>query len=286
MHELLEKSREIYNEAIALHNPYAVVAAISGGNDSAAAFHVARAIGVKIDYIIHIRTGTGIPETTEFVKEHYSTYQIPFILADAGNAFEKYVLRKGFFGRGHKAHEHAYHILKAGPLRKAISKHIRQKKRGRKILLLNGARLDESDRRTNTKPGVMNPDYGAENNIWVNLIHHFSREQRDQFLLDCGAEINPVTKKMCRSGECLCGTMQAPEVRYEASALYPHWGAWLKELEQRVMKIFPWGWGQDVPKYVTDYKRGQSDFFYMPMCVGCSRDYESAPTQADNAGGE
>ena len=126
MNDLLQKSLEIYREAVALHKPYAVVAAISGGNDSAAAFHVARAIGVKIDFIVHIRTGTGIAETNKFVCDHYSTYGIPFILADAGNAYEKYTMRKGFLGRGHKAHEHAYHILKAGPLRKAISKHIRQ----------------------------------------------------------------------------------------------------------------------------------------------------------------
>jgi len=145
------------------------------------------------------------------------------------------------------------------------------------VLLINGARLDESDRRTNTKPGTINPDYGDKNNIWVNLIHHFTKEQRDQFLESVGAKINPVTVQMCRSGECLCGTMQHQTVRLEAGALYPHWKRWLDDLEVRVMKTFPWGWGQDIPKFVTAHKRGQKDFFYKPMCVGCSRDQEESP---------
>lgn len=271
MDALLAKSREIYDRAYAEHQPFATVAMISGGNDSAAAFHAAQAVGVKIDFICHIRTGTGIPETTDFVRAHYGALGIPYIEADAGTAYEDYVLRKGFFGRGEIAHRHAYHLLKAGPLRKALSQHIRQGRRGRKILLLNGARLDKSDRRTNTKAGEINPDYGQPINIWVNIIHHFDRDARDQLLQARGAAINPVTKAMCRSGECLCGAMQSEAVRLEASVLYPSWGKWLDDLEKRVMRAFPWKWGQDVPQFVTDDRHGQPDFFYKPMCVNCER---------------
>lgn len=58
----------------------------------------------------------------------------------------------------------------------------------------------------------------------------------------------------------------------EAGILYPKWKKWLDDLESRVMAIFPWGWGQDVPRWYTSMKKhGQQDLF-MPMCIGCERE--------------
>ena len=47
--------------------------------------------------------------------------------------------------------------------------------------------------------------------------------------------INPVAIELCRSGECMCGTMQTQAERREASAIYPEWGSWLSELEREVI---------------------------------------------------
>lgn len=269
--DIIEKTRRIYEQAMAEYQPYAVVAMVSGGNDSACAFHVAKAIGAKIDYVLHINTRTGIRQTTEFVREYYGSQGIEYLEADAGDAYEKYVMRKGFFGKGETAHRHAYHLLKAGPLRKTLSKHIRKGQRGKTILLLNGARgADESARRGRTKTAYCQPDPTQKKDVWCNLILDWKKEQRDQFLYDNNVPINPVTKAMCRSGECLCGKMQHMSVRSEASVLYPDWKRWIDDLEKRVLRSFPWGWGQDVPKWYTSMKRdGQADMF-MPLCVGCS----------------
>lgn len=221
----LEKSHEILSEAIERFNPDFIVSLVSGGNDSATAHHVAEECGIKIDAILHIKTGTGIEETTNFVREYYGKRKTRYIEADAGDAYEKYVMRKGFFGRGEKAHSYAYHVLKAGPLRKALSLHFRKGKRGINILLLNGARgAAESARRGRTKKEVYNYDPSNAGNIWVNHILHFTNEEKAEYLASRKIKINPVCVALDRSGECLCGTMQEPNLRAEAAALYPAWG--------------------------------------------------------------
>lgn len=267
----IERSKRILNAAIKRLKPDFIVGMISGGNDSAAAFYVALECGVKFDFIMHGITGTGIPETTDFVRSHYGNLGIPYIEANAGDAYEKYVLRKGFFGRGEKAHGYAYHVLKAGPFRKAISEHMRKGKRDITVMLINGARgATESARRGRTKKHIWNRDPSQDKNIWVNPILHFTTEQRNDFLHSRRVLINPVCIQLDRSGECLCGTMQEPALRHEAAALYPKWGEWLNSLRAKVMAIWPWDWGQDMPKWVQSQKKGQHDMF-MPMCVGCER---------------
>lgn len=140
MNPLLERSREIVFEAIANYKPYAVVAMMSGGKDSMLAYQVARQMGIQINFIMHGNTRTGIAQTTDFVRQFAQGENARYIEADAGDAYENYVLRKGFFGRGRQAHSFAYHTLKQKPFASAISRHIRQGQRGRTVLFLNGAR--------------------------------------------------------------------------------------------------------------------------------------------------
>lgn len=281
MKELLDKSRQIYEDALKEFQPKATIAMVSGGNDSAVAYHVVKEIGVPIDYIFHINTGTGIQQTTEFVREYYGSEEPEYVEPSAGNAFEKYVKRKGFIGKGEWAHTIAYHILKAGPMRKAISKHIRKGKRGVNVLLLNGARKSESDNRKINLPDVFNRDPSQKGNIWVNIIHHWTGEDCKRYLRQRDIPINPVTKKMCRSGECLCGTMQSDETRAEASVLYPEWGEWIDGLEDEVTEKFPWKWGSQMPDWYKELAYGQMGIFgehekydhhFQPMCVGCKKE--------------
>jgi len=274
----LSKSKEIYQEAVEKFEPDAIIAMVSGGNDSAVAYHVAKEIGADMSHIFHLNTGTGIQETTDFVRDYYGAEPPEYVEPSAGNAYEQYVKRKGFFGRGMIAHTYAYHILKAGPLKKAISKHIRKGKRGVKVLLLNGARASESGNRKINLPDVYNRDPSSKNNIWVNIIHHWTKEDCNKYLERRDIKINPVTKKMCRSGECMCGTMQSQEDRIEASILYPEWGKWLDSLQEEVLKKFPWEWGKEQPDWYKQLAHGQMGLYgeheeyehqFQPMCVDC-----------------
>lgn len=257
----LQQSMEIYQEAVATFKPYAVVLMLSGGNDSLACAEVARQLGIKVDFVLHGHTGTGIQETLEHVRKIAPLYGGQYIEASAGNAYEEYVLRKGFFGIGNTAHSYAYHILKHQRFQTAISQHIRHKKRGRNVLLLNGARLHESNRRKHNLTQVFNIDPSVKSNIWVNLIHHW-KEVKD-FVAD--APINPVTQKLCRSGECLCGTMQSKAERVEIAYYYPEWDKWMSGLEQQAKERgFTWGWGEH------SYKPNKHQLsLFQPACVSC-----------------
>lgn len=277
MEGILQSSKEILERAIAEHEPYAKVLMFSGGGDSMSALHACLVLGVKPDFILHVNTRTGIKETTEFVRQYVELLGIAYIEADSGTRYEDYVLRKGFFGVGtgkNSAHSYAYHVIKKAAYQSAISHHIRQGKRGRKVLLLNGVRVSESQNRAeNFADKEINPDPHKPTNIWVNVIHHWQKADCQAFCQEQKCPVNPVSKELCRSGECLCGTSQSKQVREEASALFPEWGQWLDNLEARVKQKFPWGWGEPVPKSWNLERMGQLRLFdndFQPMCHSCN----------------
>lgn len=257
-------SAKIFEEVIKEFDPTHIVSMVSGGKDSAANHAVAEELGIDINFIIHGNTGCGIPQTTQFVKDYYGRKTPELVIADAGSAYEDYVLRKGFFGVGISAHAFSYRVLKATPFRKIISKYIRQRRRNIRVLLLNGARKDESENRKKHLQ-VWRQDPAQKNNIWVNLIHNWNQEERDEFLKIRDVEINPVAKSLCRSGECMCGTMQSKAERMEASIIYPEWGKWIDDLEDEVRKIHGFGWGETFPRK----RKLQVEDIFQPMCKDC-----------------
>jgi 3'-phosphoadenosine 5'-phosphosulfate sulfotransferase (PAPS reductase)/FAD synthetase len=252
----LELSQQIILRAQQEFNPSLRVALVSGGTDSFTLYYVLKELKIPLDAVIHINTGTGIPETEEFMTAWGASIPEPYLVGSAGDAFEKYVLRKGFFGRGLTAHTYAYHYLKAGPLRKVISS-LRKRRRRFSVVMYTGIRLDESKNRQYVfGKQTFKRDPAAPNNIFVNAIEHWTRDECRELLKSVNAPVNPVARALHRSGECMCGTMQSLEDRAVASVFYPHWGAWIDALESRVKNEFPWGWGENVPK---GYKRACED---------------------------
>lgn len=262
----IAESALILREAVETFRPTHIVSMVSGGKDSAASDQVARDLGVKIDLVIHGNTRCGIPETSDFVRQTYGALG-DYAEADAGTKYEEYCFRKGFFGKGISSHAVAYHILKRDPFYATISKLIRKRKRGVRVLLLTGARKDETENRRKhlTK---MRPDPRHPSNIWVPITFDWSQEDRDAYLKERGTPINPVATQLCRSGECMCGTMQSHAERAEAAALYPKWGQWLKDLEDQVKAKHGFGWGERPPKNKFCTSQGQGDMF-QPMCKDC-----------------
>jgi 3'-phosphoadenosine 5'-phosphosulfate sulfotransferase (PAPS reductase)/FAD synthetase len=264
-------SEQFMRQVMAEYQPTHIISMVSGGRDSAPSDAVLRAFGIKVDLVIHGRTGCGIQQTTDHVIEHYGSLDSDFALADAGTAYEAYVMRKGFFGIGKKAHNFAYHILKADPFRATVSRKIRQRKRGVRTLLINGARAYESDnRRLNLKPTRL--DNG---NLWVNIAHEWTAGDRDLFLQQQGVVINPVAIQLCRSGECMCGTQQSKVEFAEAAVLYPEWGEQMKALDAAARRLHGWGWGEPMPRPADPNQLSffSSDFDedFQPMCGGCNR---------------
>ncbi len=266
-------SREIVQKAIIDFKPKAIVMMFSGGDDSLTAYHVAKELSVKIDYVIHGNTRTGIQETTKFSIREVDRIGDKLLIADAGEAYVNYVMRKGFFGLGETAHQYSYHVLKAEHFRKTVSKHIRQRRRNFPILFLNGARRLESKRRERT---MKNPIRVDGNDIWVNIINEFKKIDCRNYLEGNSIIRNPVSVNLCRSGECMCGTMQGKGDRFEAGYFYPDWKKWIDDLEKKVKEKFPWGWGENISKQHLLEMKGQINMFsdFRPMCVGCEKIYE------------
>lgn len=166
--------------ALEWFQPTHIVTMVSGGKDSAACHQLAIELGLPVTMTIHGRTGCGLEGTTDFVKETYGK-DAPLEIADAGNAYAEYVLRKGFFGKGIAAHGFAYRILKAEPFRKVVSKELRKGKRAVRVLLLNGAfKAESANRAANLRRSRSDP--GAPMNQWFNLIHDWTPELRDEYL--------------------------------------------------------------------------------------------------------
>lgn len=260
----LAASVERVRQAVAEYNPTHTVMMVSGGDDSAAAEETGQLLGLKVDLILHGRTGTGIPEATQHAIDYYGNRGPDFAIADAGDAYERYVMRKGFFGVGKEAHHFAYHILKADPFRAAISRHIRKGRRGVRVMLLNGARKTESEnRKINLKP--MRLDKG---NLWVNIIHDWTQGDRDQLIAANNVCRSPVAVQLCKSGECWCGTQQSMPARMEATAIYPKWGAWINGLDRAVKLKHGFGWADPYPKPRDPL---QGDLFE-PLCADCDHD--------------
>lgn len=264
--DIIDSSASILADAIEQFSPTHIVSMVSGGKDSAASDQIARELGAKIDFVMHGNTRCGIPQTSEFVRSTYGALG-EFVEADAGTAYEDYVLRKGFFGKGIGAHGFSYRVLKATPFRKSISANIRQGKRNVRVLLLNGARKDESENRK-AHLETFRRDPASPNNVWVNLIHDWSQEDRDAYLKSRRTPINPVAIQLCRSGECMCGTMQTMQERGEAKAIYPEWGKWLSSLEAEARRLHGFGWGEPFPKPQKPPRQGD---LFQPMCKDCVR---------------
>ena len=270
---MLKSSKEIIEKAIADFKPKAVVMMLSGGDDSMTAYHVAKELGIEFDYVIHGNTRTGIQETSLFAAKETERNNDRFLVADAGSAYEDYVLRKGFFGSGMTAHNYSYHVLKILHFRKIVSKYLRQRRRNYPILFVNGARRKESANRMKTMVDPYRRDPAALNNIWVNIINEWEKDQCIDYLEGNGIKRNPVSVNLCRSGECMCGTMQSEGDRNEASYFYPKWGKWLDNLENQVIKEYPWKWGESINKQHHMEMNGQMNMF-QPMCSGCKVNFE------------
>jgi 3'-phosphoadenosine 5'-phosphosulfate sulfotransferase (PAPS reductase)/FAD synthetase len=271
----INSSRAIWRQALERYpQPFAIVLALSGGNDSRATYYAAKELGIPITHILHIHTGTGIQETTDWVRWFATDVaQIPYLEGTAGDRFERRVLEKGFIGRGLDAHGIAFHLLKRDVLTGELAK-LRLRKRNRPILILNGARASESLNRSKNLSQPIRPDKPGSSNVWVNLLHYWDKPHCAAICEAANAPQNPVARELCRSGECMCGTTQEPAARAEASILYPEWGEWLDDLERRVKERFPWGWGEGIPKSWANEKAGQLRLFgpgdFQPMCTSCT----------------
>ncbi len=264
--ELSEEALRILMEAKELYNPVKTYVLTSGGNDSTTLMHL---VAPHVDGAVHIRTGIGVPETSEFVREITAYFELPLIeLVTPPEVYRDIVLgetRKGF--PGPNMHYITYHRLKAERIRNLQRDY---SKRGERLLLVTGVRSQESERRM---LGVgkfehQSPTSTATRCAWVNPLIHWTSYEMNSYRMAFQVPRSPVADKLHRSGECLCGTFARPDELKEIEFWYPETANYIKSIQAEALangKKFPY-WG---------HREGKIPKSAEPLCSDCLFNLES-----------
>lgn len=254
-------------DAIVEHEPSKVFVLFSGGGDSSVLLSWAKIqFGHRIDGAVFIDTGTSIepdpddpsdttPSVREFAEAFAENRGVPFIRLDAGNAYRRMCLKYGVPGPG--AHKYAYVWLKERQIDRLIREH--KTHRCDRILLLAGARRDESVRRMSTSEPLRRD--GCQ--VWVNPLIDWTNQDMRAYRARYDMEQSPVAALLHRSGECNCGAYGEGE-REMLRALFRRWfdrviAPLEDECERRGL---PCVWGKRWEKPVGD-ETG-------PLCNDCA----------------
>ena len=271
--QAITRSLEILDEAFAAYPIVGTYWLSSGGNDSAIVGHLLRG---RYDAVLHVNTGTGIPETTRYVhavaeawgdtlhelhpKNSYRDLVLGKVIASTGPNAGKRAVWQGFPGPpGHKV---MYRHLKDEPLMAFRRSVVGDQGRTRKIAYLGGMRWAETDRRFRNAEAI--DQDGAI--VWVSPIVHWTdahmreyrarhrcqqdHEHAEHRLCFGGAlPLNEVTEHIHMSGECLCGAYAKPGELDEIEFFYPETAARLRGLEAEVeaAAIPACRWGRKPP---------------------------------------
>lgn len=272
---LLEEAFAVLDEAEAEHKPRARWALISGGHDSltatAVGFEWAKARGHEMR-AAHIRTGTGVKATTDFVEETCEEQGWPLQIFDPPVRYEEIVLEYGFPGPAQ--HGLMYQRLKERCLRELV----RQSKQDFKdrVMLVTGVRSDESVRRMRHVERIQRD--GAQ--VWAATIWNWSKIDCANFCFKArGFSRNPVVDKMHMSGECRCGAFAKPGELEEWMFWFPEETRWIGELQQKVADagLHAYRWGTRPPRVHREQMAlsfGEEWDAMQPglLCVGCGPD--------------
>jgi 3'-phosphoadenosine 5'-phosphosulfate sulfotransferase (PAPS reductase)/FAD synthetase len=271
--QAIARSHEILREALAAYPIVGTYWLFSGGNDSVIVGHILRGL---YDAVLHVNTGTGIPQTTQHVRDvarqwgitlhelhpqdTYDDLVMGKVLARTGPNAGKRAVWRGFPGpAGHKV---MYRHLKDEPLMAFRRSIVGTEGRTKKVIYLGGMRWAETDRRFRNAEAI--DQDGAI--VWVSpLVHwtdehmreyrarHRCQEQHDhaehRLCFPGALPLNPVTEHLHMSGECLCGAFAKPGELEEIAFFYPEVAEHLRALEQQAAAagIPQCAWGEKPP---------------------------------------
>lgn len=190
-------------------------ALFSGGDDSLVATHIA-SLHPRFTGVLHLDTGTGIPETREFVIDTCKKYGWPLTIETPDSLSYRDLVLKGHktkdgrvlrgFPYGISSHNTMYYYLK----QRSLQRFVRQRKRVHDdhIALVTGIRINESLRRMRSVLSMPISNHGAM--VWLNPILKWNKPECLRYLEQHNISRNPVSVNLHRSGECLCGALANP----------------------------------------------------------------------------
>jgi len=231
----VQAAREVLRTAPSADRVYALV---SGGHDSLTAMHIVYQSSLPLDGIIHIRTGIGIPETRNFVRERVDELGLEYHEVGAKHdepgyhsehrrvheEYEELVKQFGFPGPG--AHKWMYVNLKEKPLQRFLSDIDNE------VLLVSGVSKHESDTRMENVDDDGIQTYLGRPTISP-LVEFTGMDVRD-YRRGLDLPMNPVVEKLEMSAECLCGAFASREELKMLKLFYPDTHYHIKCLEAAV----------------------------------------------------
>lgn len=273
---------KIINDFIAEHDVIGIYALFSGGHDSLTATHLASQ-HPGFSGVIHIDTGTGLPETRQFVIDTCRRYEWPLIIKRPPNSYESYIIQFGF--PGPPAHKYMYVRLKERAL-EAVTRQIKSDcaknnggvSRTAKIILISGVRSLESDRRAD----IMPEPFFRGSKAFLPIIADWTATDCSNYIADNGIQRSPVKDRLHMSGECFCGAYKKPTEFLEIQEWFPaqaerigHWERLVKQAREVQIWEYENGIREDIPiaewacqwGTTRDYNNEQMPLF--PMCQMC-----------------
>jgi len=274
MRDRVRGALAVLDEGIREHYPSKVFSLFSGGDDSLTATRIAAA-HPRFTGCIHLDTGTGVPETQEFVIETCRRQGWPLTIYKAPvGEYERLVLdgyttRDGDthqgFPHGPKSHSTMYYYLK----QKQIHQAIRENKTHRRdrIGFVAGIRIPESNRRAKAKMSRWHYKDPYRSAVWLQPILDWTKPECLDFLQLTSTPRNPVSINCHRSGECLCGALANRAELDEIAFFYPEigqrYGALMAEAEARGIADHEWAGGY------TASRRSTPRSASLPLCTSC-----------------
>lgn len=237
---LVRQSHAIMREALAVHLRGRRVVArclmVSGGNDSTVGAHLFRGWAT---HMLHADTGTGVPETQEYVRDLAAGWGLPLIVRQSATTYRDLVLGRvngypgGFPGRG--AHAIMFTRLKERAWddmrRLDLPAHRRQEVR----LFLAFRRREESRRRSQPGAVPLHEDDGTV--LWIAPLANWTKLDLNTYRLAVGTvPVNQVSDHLHMSGECLCGAYGTRAELEPLGMWYPGTRERLHRLEREVAR--------------------------------------------------
>lgn len=215
---LIAQAHEMIDRAMTEQEISGFYALFSGGHDSYVNAHIAsQHKGFR--GVIHINTGTGIPDTFKFVKAVSDKHKWDLKIAKPFDTYESLLVRFGFPGPA--AHAFMYQYLKDRPLVSLIQGVKSSDKGGKKwrVGLTTGVRRLESDRRM--IDARFDGIHRDGSRVWIPPIKDFSAFDVSDYMKANDLNRNPVKALLHISGECNCGAMSKTNERKDIETWFP-----------------------------------------------------------------
>lgn len=266
---MIEDAHRIFEQALAEHDPVAVFLLTSGGNDSIVPLHLFKD-HPRVTAAMHIDTSIRVPQVEDHVKAVCEQFGLKLLIYRAAEntkadgtpdpqIFEDIVKQHGF--PGPPQHRIMYAKLKERQVRRLVRDY--KRKRFDRIMLVTGVRKSESRRRMGTVEEIQRLDA----QVWVAPVTHWDETDMRVYREHHNLPVNPISKLLGMSGECLCGAYAKPGELARLEQHFPETAEYIKRIECE--SGCPWRWEEAPPRRLLD-KVGTSKDEFQPLCTSCN----------------